>query len=939
MTKEPTEWKPGHQRSLLPEDPLPQSSLPIPHPQFSTSQEIASQIDSVLGLVPGIFCISKIYHVAHRVARIETVVLDSIPREALVEAASHLAETSGWSIDIAAVTVTPGLVEGATTILWEGLIAPGEIVSMVSSPLGVEIRTRNPWYILPGTEQTELKARIATILGTTNVFFEIAEQIDAPLVSISPSRSGGNYDSNKKLSTDPETRKIIRSLQKILRKDGTIEISPGQGSTIRFEYRGAADQSAEFTSTLALAQSHSPLPITSEWNIGVREITRAIERVLSTKISWAARFNPHDKTVSILTPASRGLSVQEIDSLERMTNCSVITRHSDITFLSPSSNSTLIFPSSYAEGRRFPGSQQLIRQLRESVRVISPGATVRISDHGISVGVMGSNPSPATISSIKDEVRRFTALPVFVDSVRDTSSLISVIAKSAPPEVKVIRVSFRGKHVAIIRAQVEKGAEPIAYAWRDRLEKQHHAGFFLELRTGSSNLSKRLRNLAGSTGVITDATLLKKVVSFVPYRPIHESLDLSKEIDGRVDLRRVRGIINLDEMHVPDIDQAYSIHKMQGRLALAVHIPDLTAFAPPESVPYAYARANGSAVYGKDHMVPLYPPDISLGKASLHPGEDRLAFTFMIAPNKDGSIAQFKLFPSVIKNSEHLTATEFQSIINGEDHPLRKSFKAMARIAHTIHQRRTQRSSVDIEEGGERGEVVQEFSLLVNRLFPKHEALRGVPIAYRVHDAQTPRTTAVVLRALRELGVFGTLADFNDPIRWRDILHQAHEALPKQEFYHLLHASFGSARYALKGSHHALGFSRYAQVSAPCRRLLDGVNWYQFSQVYFGKDPLPLRKIQGIIAQVNRQEQVLDDKFSELLHIESIYSTLSAKGRIYEGSISRHTSTELLVTVPGFRVPGLFVSDSALMWRTSSVAVLVVGYDPKRDRFVFKAAN
>lgn len=96
-------------------------------------------------------------------------------------------------------------------------------------------------------------------------------------------------------------------------------------------------------------------------------------------------------------------------------------------------------------------------------------------------------------------------------------------------------------------------------------------------------------------------------------------------------------LVTIDPPGAKDLDQAmYLQRRSGGGYRLRYAIADLGAFVRPGGAIDAQARARGQTLYLPDGTVPLHPPTLSEGAASLLPGEVRPAALWTIDTDSDG---------------------------------------------------------------------------------------------------------------------------------------------------------------------------------------------------------------------------------------------------------------------------------------------------------------
>ncbi|MFC5337854.1 RNB domain-containing ribonuclease [Leucobacter denitrificans] len=106
----------------------------------------------------------------------------------------------------------------------------------------------------------------------------------------------------------------------------------------------------------------------------------------------------------------------------------------------------------------------------------------------------------------------------------------------------------------------------------------------------------------------------------------------------RLDLRDIP-FVTLDPADSRDLDQAFHIEHTSTGMVLRYAIADLPGFVAPGGAIDLEARRRGQTLYLPDGRVPLHPPVLSEGKASLLPDKDRTAFVWTIPVDQAGAAA------------------------------------------------------------------------------------------------------------------------------------------------------------------------------------------------------------------------------------------------------------------------------------------------------------
>ena len=103
-----------------------------------------------------------------------------------------------------------------------------------------------------------------------------------------------------------------------------------------------------------------------------------------------------------------------------------------------------------------------------------------------------------------------------------------------------------------------------------------------------------------------------------------------------LDLRDIP-FVTLDPPGSQDLDQAFHIERAESGYIVRYAIADLPGFVAPGGALDREARDRGQTLYLPDARVPLHPPELSEGRASLLPGEDRVAYVWTVEVDAAGA--------------------------------------------------------------------------------------------------------------------------------------------------------------------------------------------------------------------------------------------------------------------------------------------------------------
>lgn len=102
-------------------------------------------------------------------------------------------------------------------------------------------------------------------------------------------------------------------------------------------------------------------------------------------------------------------------------------------------------------------------------------------------------------------------------------------------------------------------------------------------------------------------------------------------------------LITLDPVGAMDLDQAMHLERRGAGYRVWYAIADVPAYARPGGAIDAEARRRGVTYYCPDRRIPLHPPILSEGRASLLPNVDRAAYLWQIDVDSDTDVVDARV--------------------------------------------------------------------------------------------------------------------------------------------------------------------------------------------------------------------------------------------------------------------------------------------------------
>lgn len=315
---------------------------------------------------------------------------------------------------------------------------------------------------------------------------------------------------------------------------------------------------------------------------------------------------------------------------------------------------------------------------------------------------------------------------------------------------------------------------------------------------------------------------------------------------GREDLT-ARTVWTIDGPRTLEVDDALSVERLDGgSFRVGVHIADPGAFVLPGDPVDAEAIARGTTFYFPDVRLPMLPPAISERAASLVPGEDRPALSFLAEVGADGSIGAWRVVRSVVRVTARLDYEASDAAILEGTGPAAADLRALLAAADAREGYRARAGAVRLraieteivvapdgalvlerrDTGTPAHRLVSEAMVLAGDLAARFCSERGIPAIYR-----------------RQPPPEGRLPQLADPVVDPRVVRSVRRLLRRGE------------AGLTPGRHFALGLEAYAQATSPLRRYQDLIAHRQIVAALRGERPVyDAPALQRIAASTERSE-------------------------------------------------------------------------------------
>lgn len=406
----------------------------------------------------------------------------------------------------------------------------------------------------------------------------------------------------------------------------------------------------------------------------------------------------------------------------------------------------------------------------------------------------------------------------------------------------------------------------------------------------------------------------------------------ANELNQRSDLRG-EIIFTIDGADTKDIDDAISVKRMGDMYELGVHIADVSYYVKQDSKLEAEAFNRGTSIYFADSVIPMLPPELSNGICSLNPNVDRFAFSCIMAVTADGLLSDYRFEKTVINSRVKGVYSEINQILDGtDDDAIKQKYAGLyptialiSELADKLTANKHGRGAPEIEtieskiildenkavvdvqaRSRGRSEVfIEEFMLMANQAAASAARMKEVPFVYRVHEPPAENKLAILIAALKALGINSTGIEPGLPAAK---LSKLIENARGKKYFPVVNMTvlrtMSKAKYFVDPiGHYGLALENYAQFTSPIRRYPDLTIHRILSEIVRGT---PVPKVKARYAQFALQSASRSTE-TELTAMrverscEDCYKAEYMKNRIgveFDGIISSVAHHGLYVALP-----------------------------------------
>jgi exoribonuclease R len=298
-------------------------------------------------------------------------------------------------------------------------------------------------------------------------------------------------------------------------------------------------------------------------------------------------------------------------------------------------------------------------------------------------------------------------------------------------------------------------------------------------------------------------------------------------------------LLTIDPEGSMDLDQALHIERAGSGFLVHYAIADVAAFVQPGDPVDVEAHARGETLYGAGSRIPLHPPALSEGAASLLPDQTRPALLWSITLDEAGAPTEVTVERALVRSRERMSYDGAQAALDGGT--AGEVLRLLREVGRLREQQEQARGGISLPLPEQEVDVTDDgaFRLEFRKQLPVElwnaqiSLLTGMAAAMLMIDGKVgllrtlptadPRDVACLRRVAKGLGIeWPEGATYDVFIRSLDTSKPTQLAMVVACTRLLRGSGYAAFEGEVPAEHeHAAIAAPYAHVTAPLRRLGD----------------------------------------------------------------------------------------------------------------------
>ena len=301
--------------------------------------------------------------------------------------------------------------------------------------------------------------------------------------------------------------------------------------------------------------------------------------------------------------------------------------------------------------------------------------------------------------------------------------------------------------------------------------------------------------------------------------------------------------VTIDGADAKDFDDAIYINKTPNGFNILVAVADVAHYINEGSALDDEAYRRGFSTYFPNKVVPMLPESLSNNLCSLIPDEERLVLVSDMNIDFKGNVRSYKFYEALITNSNRLTYTKVQDIIEenvNEAEDLKSMLNIAKDAAKILIKKRLQEGSLNLEIEETKlvidkqglpvdsqksmrlfsHRIIEEFMLLANQCVASFFIKNDLETLFRVHESPDKENLQKLEKFMFNFGFQANTK--NTQKKLNSFLKKVKNTKYDQVFNIIMLRSLKQACYSPENiGHFGLNFRKYLHFTSPIRRYPD----------------------------------------------------------------------------------------------------------------------